>query len=320
MSTAPLKKEPEDIFSGLDTGGDAPVGTAPMDMEMEPHRSPLKVILLAIIIVLLVAAVGTAVWYFVIREKPVETGIITPTSTNSPVVTATSEPIVETPPALPPDSDSVPPNIPPPQSITTSTPTTPEPVAPTTPTVTRTEAADTDADGISDPEEAILSTDATIADSDADGFSDASELENGYDPAATQLAISASPRFHDVAIGSTLGVYLPAAWTASVDSASLGGYTIQTGTPTSFGVRIMPRVQGQSFAAWLSSNDPGVDPSTIRNLTTRTGFAAHMTFDRMRTYIEVPGSMVTIIYEPGTSTTYDFRAIYDYIVQTLRVR
>lgn len=286
-----------------------------MAMEPEHHRSPLGVIALAIVIILLVAGAGTSVWYFVLREKPVVVPS-SPTTTTSPVVTANSEPIVETPPSLPPepqDTTTVP-NIPPPQPITTSTPPIPEP------TITRTEAADTDGDGVSDPEEAVISTDATMPDSDGDGFTDGSELQNGYDPAAAKVAISASSRYHDVAVGSTLGVYLPSSWTVSVDPSLAGQFHIQTGTPTSFTVQIASRPSGTTFSDWLLLNDPSADISAMRALTTKAGFQAHMTFDRLHSYIEIPGSMVVITYVPGGSSTYDFRLLYDMIVQTIRVR
>ncbi|MEO5928077.1 MAG: thrombospondin type 3 repeat-containing protein [Patescibacteria group bacterium] len=317
LSTAPLKKEPEDIFSGLNTGGDDSSGSAPIEMEPEPHQSPVKFIALAFLIIVLVAGIGFAVWYFFIHEKPVETGIITPTSTNSPVVIAQDEPVIETPPALPPEpgTNTPPPNIPPPQSINTSTPATQQP-----PTIQIAEAADSDADGVSDPEEATLGTGATMPDSDGDGFTDGSELQNGYDPAATNLSIAGSPRYHNVSISSTLGVYVPAAWSVTSDPTASGRSVIVTGTPTSFIVEIGSRPVGTAFADWLNANDPSADASAMRSFTTRAGYAAHMTFDRLHSYIEVPGSMVVITYSAGSASSYDFRAIYDYIVQTMRIR
>jgi hypothetical protein len=321
MSTMPGKKEPEDIFSGLDTGGDTPEETHAMDMEPEHRSSSMKLIVFALIIFFAVAGAGAAVWYFLIREQPSPTGILAPTSTTSPVVTAENEPVVETPPALPPEPETTtpPPNIPPPQSITTSTQETPTgPTPPTQPT----EAADTDGDGLSDPEEAVLGTDFTMADSDGDGFTDGSELQNGYDPAATSLTITNSPRYRTVQIGNgeaILDVYLPTAWTVGVDTAT-GGNVIQTGTPTDFAIRGALRPAGMTFTEWLASNDPSADPSAMRQFTTRSGYVAHMSFDRLHSYVEVQGFIFAITYRSGTATTYDYRALYDYVVQTIRAR
>ena len=45
-----------------------------------------------------------------------------------------------------------------------------------------TEAVDSDGDGLSDSEEALLGTDPNNADSDGDGISDGDEVANGTDP------------------------------------------------------------------------------------------------------------------------------------------
>jgi hypothetical protein len=312
-SAKPLsKKEPEDIFAGLDTGGEAPQEEV-MGLEPERRRSPLTFLLVGLLIVLLVAAAGAGIWYFFIREKPVAP-VTTPTvSPNPPVVTSDSEPVIETPPPQPPDDTTPPPNLPPPQSITPTTsapPVTPSPVV-------LVEAADTDADGISDPEEAVLGTDATMPDSDGDGFSDSSELANGYDPAAAKLTLAVSPRFKLAQIGSSLSVLLPAAWTVGADVTTPGDISIQTGTPTSFSVHLGARPETQTFLAWLGVNEPTQDAGTLRSMTTRSGYNGYLTPDGLRAYIEIPGGVVVVAYHPNAATAYDFRALFTYVVQNI---
>jgi len=63
----------------------------------------------------------------------------------------------------------------PPIAVSTSTATTTEVVVPSS-------VVDTDADGLSDKEEAILGTDANAADSDGDNYSDLTEFIGGYNP------------------------------------------------------------------------------------------------------------------------------------------
>jgi len=311
LSTAPLKKEPEDIFAGLDTASE-PVTSGGMEMESEPRRSPLKFILIAILVILLVAAAGGAVWYFFIREKPVVVQTQTPTTTTPTIVTTQPEPVVETPPVQPADQ-TPPPNLPPPQSITTTTEPVPTPVA-------LIESADTDGDGLSDPEEASIGTDATMQDSDGDGFSDSAELLSGYDPLAARVALSASTHFRFATIGTTLQVYLPAAWTVVADTTSPGDELIQTGTPTAFSVRVSSLAPSASFQDWFAANQPTKDVSTLRSFTTKAGYHAYMSQDRLDSYIEIPGSIVTITYHPNTSSSYDFRGMYDIVVETIRSR
>jgi len=284
-----------------------------MVFEPEHRRSPLKFLLVGLLIVILVAAAGAAVWYFFIREKPVTTTTTQTTSTNPPVVTSNSEPVVETPPPPSPDDTTPPPNLPPPQSITQTT--SGQPVAPAP--VVLVEASDTDGDGISDPEEAVLATDATMPDSDGDGFSDGSELANGYDPAAANLSLSASPRFKLAQIGSSLSVLLPAAWTVGADVTAPGDVSIQTGTPTSFSVHLGARSETQTFLAWLGVNEPTQDAGSLRSITTRAGYMGHLTPDGLRAYIEIPGGVVVIAYRPNAATSYDFRTLFTYVVQNI---
>lgn len=320
MSTGSLKKEPEDIFSGLDTGNDAPADMGGMEMEPERHSSPVKFIAVALIIILVVAGLGAAAWYFLIREQPSESGIVTPTTTTPTVVTSDSEPIIETPPVLPPEPGTeATPNLPPPDSITTSTTPT-VPTAP--PAIQLTEALDTDGDGLSDPEETAVGADMTMPDSDGDGFTDGSELQNGYDPAATKLTVSGSSRFHEIMLGAgsvNLGVFVPAAWTVGPLIASTGETPILTGTPTEFTVMSSQRPAGSDFADWLASNDPTVDPSSLRQFTTRAGYTAHMSLDRLHTYLEIRDYVFVITYKTSGSS-YDYRALYDFIIQTIRIR
>jgi hypothetical protein len=314
LSTAPIKKEPEDIFSGLDTATAAPVETTELDLGQEhPSSSKGKLVLVSVLIVLLVGAAGFGVWYFAIRERPVESpGIVATTSTNPPVVTSDAEPVVETPPALP-EPDVVP-NLPPPTSVGTTT--EPTPLAPTTPPPS--EAPDSDGDGLSDPEEAAIGTEHTMSDTDGDGFTDGAEMQNGYDPTAAQLSIAGSSRFRLAPIGSLLNVYIPAAWTVGADTSAPGDYAIQTGTPTTFGVHISELTAATSFFDWLSLNEPTRDPATLRSFTTKSGYSAYMSFDRLHSYIQVPGAIVTITYRASTAAQYDYRALYDYVVQNLR--
>jgi hypothetical protein len=314
LSTAPLKKEPEDIFSGLDTASEPPSEGA-MDLEPPPRRSPLMFVLLAVLIIMIVGGAGAAVWYFLIREPSTALIVETQPSSNPPIVTSDSEPVVETPPALPPESGSQnpPPNIPPPESIT---PTPEEPP----PAVVLAEASDSDGDGLSDPEEAMIGTEATMQDSDGDGFGDGAELSSGYDPTTPRLAISASPRFRLATIGSSLQVNLPAAWTVGADTTSPGSEAIQTGTPTTFSVRTSPLPEGTTFMNWYAANEPMGDATSLRSITTKQGYRAYQTSDRLQTYIEIPGSIVIVTYRPNASASYDFRALYEYVIQTIRLR
>ena len=78
---------------------------------------------------------------------------------------------------------------------------------------------DTDGDGLSDAEEAILGTNPANADTNGNGFSDLTELRNGYDPVKTGVRLSSSSpvMFYNFNNAATL-VY-PSTWSAAEDIA-----------------------------------------------------------------------------------------------------
>lgn len=304
------KKEPEDIFADLDHGSGS--ASAPAQVFDVPERkSPLKLILITIAILVIVAAGGVSAWYFLIRsEPPAEVGTPLP-SANSPVVTAEPEPVVETPIAQPGDQQTPPPPVAPP-------PNAPPPQPVGTPALQPTEAPDSDSDGLSDPEEAVLSTDPALPDTDSDTFTDGAELMSGYDPAAQRTSLESSTHFHAVTIANAWSVLLPITWTVGLDAAAPGDYAIQTGTPTAFTVHVGQKDPSMSFTDWLASNDPTADPSVLRSLTTRAGYSAFEAINRLSAYIVTDTSVIVIHYRVNTASSYDYRALYDYVIQTIR--
>lgn len=305
------KKEPEDIFADLDHGSGPAPAPAPV-FDVPERKSPLKLILITLVILVLVAAGGVAVWYFLIRSET-PAGVETPSSSsNPPVVTAESEPVVEVPVVQPedqpaPPTTTPPPNVPPPQPVGTPA-IQPQP----------TEAPDTDNDGLSDPEELALSTDPTQRDTDHDGFTDGAELMSGYDPAAERTSLESSTHFHALTIANAWSVLLPTGWTVGLDAAAPGDYAIQTGTPTEFTVHVGQKDPTTTFNDWLATNDPTADPSVLRSITTRAGYPAWESLNRLVTYIVTDTSVLVIHYRVNAATSYDYRAIYDYVIQTIR--
>jgi hypothetical protein len=319
LSMGTDRKEPEDIFSGLDTANPTSADLGELDVEPARHTSKMTFILLAVLIVLLVAAGGVAAWYFLIREKPATTPITTTTTSQNPaVVTADDEPIVEIPPVVQPSDTQIPPNLPPPQSITTSTQE--EVVVPEEDPILRTESPDTDGDGLRDAEEIVLGTEISMADTDGDGFSDGSELMSGYDPAAARLSQSASPRFQTASAANRFTMVMSASWTLVLDPSSSGNYVIQTGTPTTFPVRIAVRSAGQTFSSWLMINEPTRSSEDFQTSRSAGGYTLHTTFDGLLTYIELPDMIVSIAYEPNASLSYDYRGLYRYLIESLRAQ
>ena len=137
----------------------------------------IKRILVASIVLVVVAIIGFAVWYFVIRK---------PAAMPAPkVVAPTTAPVVEAPAIVQPETPVVAdPNI---VNVDATGPAKiPEPViekpADVPLPVTDTQK-DTDKDGLTDDQEKKLGTDPTNPDTDADGLNDGAEVNIwGTDP------------------------------------------------------------------------------------------------------------------------------------------
>lgn len=193
LAPAPVKKtggEPEDIFGNLDAAPpSAPKGPAASGAIASSGPSFAKLFLIIMLIVAVLAGLGFAFWYFVIRvpelnqqtSPAVNTQLDpapSPTPEPSPVpideevvpeAVPDTSPIEEDSAALPPPITTPPPgaNIPPPITLdpdANDPSTAPEP------------EIDTDRDGLSDQREIELGLDPTNPDSDNDGLSDGDEV------------------------------------------------------------------------------------------------------------------------------------------------
>lgn len=310
-----IKKEPEDIFSDLESVPD-PIKTAETIVPEAPSRpSALKLILIAAIILAVVGGAGTSVWYFLIRPDSVEQPIaeIKTTAENPPAVTAESEPVVEIPIALPDEpkapTDFVPnqnPNLPPPQAITPETKLAPK------------EGIDTDEDGLTDAEEAIASTDANKSDTDLDGYNDGAELRSGYDPAAAAASLADSKSFRQAEIASSWTVLLPTMWIVGPSVSNSNDFAIRTGTPTTFEVHIDAKTVSTTFSDWFASNITNLSQNELLPMKTKAGYPAWQTLDKATTFIVSDSAVLTITYQLNTATTYEYRALYSHVIETIR--
>lgn len=73
------------------------------------------------------------------------------------------------------------------------------------------------------------------------------------------------------------------------------------------------------FGAWLSVNEPTVDPESMATLTTKAGYDSQQSLDGLTTYLVVDTSVVVVRYMTNGATTYDFPSIYDYIIQNMNI-
>lgn len=307
------KKEPEDIFAGLDTGAEVPPMAGPMTGPA-PWRSPIKMILAIVAGIVVIAGIGFAAWYFLIRrEAPLAVTPAPPTSTPS-VVPSQPEPVVEVPPAVPVTEPPPGTNVP----LPTNAVETPTSAAPTPPvSVSAAPGLDRDNDGLTDAEEALFGTDPQNPDTDGDTYQDGAEARSGYDPTSAKTALVAVGRFKLVNVRSIATAFIPSSWT---EEGAAGTQYINTGTAENFQIterQLADKPADLALGDWFAA-DAGVAPVTLRAFRTRGGYDAWQTEDGRTAYVAIGQTVLVVRYASDASTTVEFRALYDLFVNTLK--
>jgi len=157
-----------------------PMGMGSMDQNADLHEpTAIKRILIATIVLIIVGAIGVAVWYFVVRAPAkVVAPVTVPAAPVTDETQNTPEVITPTPAPLPNEVDvDVTQPTPEPPAIIEKPADVPLPTAPEIP------QKDSDKDGLTDEQEAKLTTDPANPDTDADGLNDSAEVNIwGTDP------------------------------------------------------------------------------------------------------------------------------------------
>ncbi len=320
------KKEPEDIFSGLDQTPTIK-GGMPKPVGSPPSAFPVKLVAMIAGAVVVLALVGGAVYFFVLKPKAVTPapavssapaptkpiGIPTtpapvveqppaaaiPTPTEQPMVTST--PVAELPVTTPPAGI----NVPPPTAVT-------PPVAISSPPAVVTEGKDSDADQLTDAEEPYYNADMTKSDTDGDGFSDGSEVANLYDPSVKGGALDSATYMTHLAWGG-LTFLLPKPWSILPVADQPNQARIATGSATRFNLEWILNPEKRSFDGLLA----GKGISATHSLTTKRGYEARQSDDGMTTYIAIGDKVLQITYDLNGDMSYDYRSSFAMIVQSV---
>lgn len=272
--------------------------------------------ILAIVLGFVAVLVGVVVVLFLTRE---------PAS-----VPVTQAPVTELPPVQTPT-----PEVPP-----TPTPTPVEPTPEVTPTPTSTVvlpqvisgsiplATDTDQDGLSDREEQLYLTSASVPDTDQDGFLDGVELRNQYDPATPRALIEVSPQVK-IARNDTLGyqMIIPVTWVATRVSSDGREFVVNPDQGTeSFRVTVYDNIDRLSVTEWYQRQQPGANLTQFINFQNEAGWSGIQTQDHTLLIASFddggPGSRAFIFvfhYDNGQETSLRFMAVWDLMVNSLSV-
>jgi hypothetical protein len=327
--TTQAKKEPEDIFQGLDAGGDMPDKAMMPEFEAPVRKPPFMLIGAVVGGVLLLGAIGFAVWYFVLRTPAEQIGS---EQTGGQQIAQEPAEVVEAPPPMPTEPVTTPPfgaNIPAPESINQQpsddnspfeapeTPTDDNPPfeAPETSVVRQPiEGSDADGDGLTDAEEVLFGTDASNTDTNANSYPDGVEVGNMYDPARKGSPLANSPNLSRQE-WEEFAFLMPAGWRMMTEPLLPGVATLDTGTPAKFGLQKRGALGNMSLREWLAL--PEGDTS-MRRIQLKTGTEAYQTNDGLTTYVAVNGTIVILTYEPNGAAAYEFRSLYSLLANSLQ--
>lgn len=303
------KKEPEDIFSGLDQGA-PPEGMAPMpELEDHPPRGGgLKIILIAVGGLALLGIIGFTVWMFFIRtpEAP---------PAPAPVLPGPGNEVVEQPPVIEPQQPVTQPpagvNIPAPTPITQPPPVPPSEPEPAPPSGPPVEGADLDADKLTDSEEAFYGTDGGNRDTDGDGFGDGDEVQNLFSPVAKSRLLLAEG-FMTPETWNGWGYYYPRPWSSIPETVNR--QSITTGSAARFQLELRERLAGESLVMIVNEYRPGAQ---TKSFTTKGGFSAVQTADGTLTAVASGDVVLIITYDLNGERVYDYRTSYAMFLNTL---
>lgn len=181
---------------------------------------------------------------------------------------------------------------------------------------------DSDSDGLSDVEEAIMATDSHNPDSDGDGFLDGNEVFHLYNPAARapgRLIESGLVKAFSASSGWSL--YLPQTWEGSLDTPDGVSATIRTGREETFVLGIQPNPDHLTIDQWLlqATSSTGAATSTLRAITTKGGLQGFLSADRMTAAFSWGDHVFVLKYELHGQAFVNLRTFFEMMLNSLRL-
>jgi len=178
---------------------------------------------------------------------------------------------------------------------------------------------DSDGDGLTDAEEAILGSNINSPDSDGDGYTDLVEAMNLYNPAGTG-ALLANDNIEKYVNGDYhYNLLYPRAWIA--EKAGGGDSVVFTLSSDEFiQVIVQPNPNGQSIESWYKEQ-LGKDFIKSGQTIYKNGWTGIRSEDGLIDYLTKPGgdNVFVLSYNPGGSGVLSYNNIFAIMVKSLEV-
>lgn len=263
-----------------------------------PTKGGKRWVLLPIVALLVMAAAGAAVWFFVLR-KPA------PAAPQPTVTLPTPEPEPEPQPQPEPEPE------PQPEPATTTEPVPePEP-APTGP-------SDADNDGLTAAEETLYGTNPNDADADADGFSDSVEVVNLYNPAGFKPTRLVEAGLVIEYAGEGFTLLYPSKWTGGQVNGTLVTFANAENEPITLAAVDNP--DEQSVLDWYLSRNANVSPVQVQPFYTKSGLEGVRSPDGLTAAIAGKGRVYLLTYAPPVAASASFRSTFTMMLNSFMLK
>ncbi len=195
----------------------------------------------------------------------------------------------------------------------------PPPPAPTLPPG----GLDSDSDGLSDVEEGMFTTDLHNPDTDSDGFLDGNEVFHLYNPGARAPGRLIESGLVKESLG-TVGwsLYVPNAWSATLDLADGSRATIVTGRDEAFKILLQENPAALPIDQWLlaqSSSTAQMATSSLRQITTKGGLQGWLSPDRLTAAFAWGDKIFTIAYDLHGQSFVNMRTLFEMMLNSLHL-
>ena len=190
------------------------------------------------------------------------------------------------------------------------------PSVPSSPLATPTKGLDSDGDQLTDIEENLYQTSATLADTDADGYTDATELLSHFDPKTAGgrlinsglIDVYQNPNFN-------YSTFYPLAWAAR-SLTTTNSEVIFTATTGEFiEILVQSNPLAQSAYQWYLTQNPSADTASLKNVTV-AGLPAIQTADGLTTYLAAGSNVYILAYNIGAQTQMNFYTTYQLFIKS----
>lgn len=300
------RKEPEDMFSGLEREVVRPLTSTPSP-ESSSGGVPWKKLLVLFGAMLLLVVVVAVVWAYVVAPKRKSKALVTQTVAEKTQLTEAPKPVaaqLETPTVVETSPTVV---TQPPPGVTIPTPVLPPPA-----TLALTEGRDTDGDGLTDVEEPYYDVDSTKSDTNGNGYPDGLEVRNLYDPSKNGRRLPDAP-FVSKLTWTEWSFLVPKPWSVVSDAKDEKKASLTTGTAARFHLELLSNPEKYTIDTWLLKQQL----TASQPFKTKGGIDARQTADGLTTYLSSGDSVLRVTYDLNGDTTFDLRASYIMFLHSL---